>query len=110
MAESTWLLEQPRHRPICIRYELKLPHGQHPPVLPLNISFGITTLNVQHSNMKGVTVERDIQDLTKVNTLGSVRLHHVDTKEIILIPTPSEDPRDPLTWLVLPGALQLQQY
>ena len=56
--------------------------------------------------MKGVTVERDLQDLTKVNTLGSVRLHHVDTKEIILIPTPSEDPKDPLTWSVLSKAIK----
>lgn len=31
-------------------------------------------------------------------TLGNVRLRHAETKEIILIPTPSADPNDPLNW------------
>jgi hypothetical protein len=31
-------------------------------------------------------------------TLGNVRLRHVETNEIILIPTPTNDPNDPLTW------------
>ncbi len=33
-------------------------------------------------------------------TLGNVRLRHHDTAEIILIPAPSKDPRDPLNWCV----------
>ncbi|EME78795.1 uncharacterized protein MYCFIDRAFT_157527 [Pseudocercospora fijiensis CIRAD86] len=33
-----------------------------------------------------------------VNTLGSVQLHNVQTKEVLLIPTPSSDPNDPLNW------------
>lgn len=32
------------------------------------------------------------------NTLGNVRLRHHETNEIILVPTPSNDPNDPLNW------------
>ncbi|KAJ4415108.1 hypothetical protein N0V82_007547 [Gnomoniopsis sp. IMI 355080] len=32
------------------------------------------------------------------NTLGDVRLRHHETNEIILVPTPSADPNDPLNW------------
>ncbi|KAK7745338.1 hypothetical protein SLS53_002834 [Cytospora paraplurivora] len=31
-------------------------------------------------------------------TLGNVRLRHHETDEIILVPTPSNDPNDPLNW------------
>lgn len=31
-------------------------------------------------------------------TLGNVRLRHHETNEIILVPTPSSDPNDPLNW------------
>lgn len=31
-------------------------------------------------------------------TLGNVRLRHHETNEIILVPTPSNDPNDPLNW------------
>ncbi|KAK3328904.1 major facilitator superfamily domain-containing protein [Apodospora peruviana] len=34
----------------------------------------------------------------RVRTLGNVRLRHHDTHEIILVPTPSSDPHDPLNW------------
>lgn len=34
----------------------------------------------------------------KVETLGSVRHRHEHTNEIILVPTPSNDPNDPLNW------------
>lgn len=34
----------------------------------------------------------------KPNTLGRVRLHDENTNQIILIPSPSEDPDDPLNW------------
>ncbi|KAL4755708.1 MFS transporter [Aspergillus foveolatus] len=34
----------------------------------------------------------------KPNTLGRVHLHDKGTNQIILIPTPSEDPDDPLNW------------
>lgn len=34
----------------------------------------------------------------KVHTLGSVRLRHVATNEVILVPTPSNDVNDPLNW------------
>jgi hypothetical protein len=35
---------------------------------------------------------------TSVKTLGHLRLRHAETNEIILVPTPSSDPRDPLNW------------
>src|SRR5687768_6929144 len=38
--------------------------------------------------------------IRKVQTLGSVRQRDEHTNEIILIPTPSQDPNDPLNWLV----------
>lgn len=34
----------------------------------------------------------------RMRTLGNVRLRHHETNEIILIPTPSSDPNDPLNW------------
>jgi hypothetical protein len=37
-------------------------------------------------------------DVARVRTLGTVRLRHHATNEIILIPTPSNDPNDPLNW------------
>ena len=49
-------------------------------------------------NMVAVTAERDEEELRKVQTLGSVTLHRQGTKEVILIPTPSDDPNDPLNW------------
>jgi hypothetical protein len=30
--------------------------------------------------------------------LGTLRLRHQETQEILLIPTPSDDPNDPLNW------------
>lgn len=40
------------------------------------------------------------EPLTKMYTLGSVRQRNEHTDEIILIPTPSRDPNDPLNWYV----------
>jgi hypothetical protein len=37
---------------------------------------------------------------SRKRTLGNVRLRHHETNEIILIPTPSRDPNDPLNWYV----------
>lgn len=34
----------------------------------------------------------------RVETLGTVRHRHEHTQEIILVPTPSNDPNDPLNW------------
>jgi hypothetical protein len=50
--------------------------------------------------------ERDPEEIAQMNTLGTVRLRHIETNDIILIPTPSSDPNDPLNWSVfaLPGA------
>lgn len=38
-------------------------------------------------------------------TLGTVRLRDHHTNEVILIPTPSSDPNDPLNWYVVSPAL-----
>jgi hypothetical protein len=40
--------------------------------------------------------------LPKVKTLGTLQLRHKETQEIIYIPTPSNDPNDPLNWSVPP--------
>lgn len=47
---------------------------------------------------------------TRVRTLGNVRLRHHDTNEIILVPTPSSDPRDPLNWYILTLALSVLRH
>jgi hypothetical protein len=38
------------------------------------------------------TVERDFEDQKKKHTLGSLRLRHHESNQIILIPTPTNDP------------------
>lgn len=48
--------------------------------------------------MVGLTTERDVDEIQRVQTLGSVRLQKRGTRETILIPTPSADPNDPLNW------------
>lgn len=47
-----------------------------------------------------LTQTRDEQEVGKSTALGHLRLRHVETNEIILIPTPSNDPNDPLNWSV----------
>ncbi|KAH6650794.1 major facilitator superfamily domain-containing protein [Chaetomium tenue] len=46
----------------------------------------------------GAGHDADRVDKARRRTLGNVRLRHPDTNEIILIPTPSSDPNDPLNW------------
>jgi hypothetical protein len=52
-------------------------------------------------------VENHGDEKQRKRTLGSVRLMHHDTKALILVPTPTSDPDDPLNWygpiLVAPG-------
>jgi hypothetical protein len=43
-------------------------------------------------------IETASEPVKKIHTLGSVRHRHEHTNEIILIPTPSNDPNDPLNW------------
>ncbi|KAF7193306.1 putative MFS-type transporter [Pseudocercospora fuligena] len=55
------------------------------------------------NDLEQVTTIETLTDLQKekldhINTLGSVQLQNVQTKEIFLIPTPSSDPNDPLNW------------
>lgn len=56
--------------------------------------------------MDSITQSRHDENLQRVQTLGSVKLRHEDNKEIILIPTPSDDPNDPLNWYVKPCLLR----
>jgi hypothetical protein len=41
------------------------------------------------------------------NNLGGLRLRNEETNEIILIPTPTNDPNDPLNWYVLVQHLRI---
>lgn len=38
------------------------------------------------------------EKVVQKETLGNVRLRHHETNEIILVPTPTDDPGDPLSW------------
>ena len=44
--------------------------------------------------------EQKPQVMKRIHTLGSVRHRHEHTGQLILIPTPSKDPNDPLNWYV----------
>lgn len=41
-----------------------------------------------------------VAQVTPMRTLGTVRLRNHETNELILVPTPSNDPNDPLNWYV----------
>lgn len=48
---------------------------------------------------KTTGIDTDTHPVKKrVRTLGTVRLRHHETNEVILVPTPSDDPNDPLNW------------
>lgn len=47
------------------------------------------------------TFDPSVDVIKQVNTLGTLRLRHPETRNIILIPTPSQDPNDPLNWYVV---------
>lgn len=61
-------------------------------------------MEVENSDLeptKTVQIDATEQKLNitkRIHTLGSVRHRHEHTGEIILIPTPSKDPNDPLNW------------
>lgn len=46
----------------------------------------------QHPVMARTTAIRDPADVKKKNNLGSLQLRHVDSNQIILVPTPTNDP------------------
>lgn len=52
--------------------------------------------------------EDESVEVVRKRTLGNVRLRHHQTNEIILIPTPSNDPNDPLNWYT--NVLQYSRY
>lgn len=41
---------------------------------------------------------RKEEDTAQMKTLGHLRLRDYETNEVILVPTPSSDPKDPLNW------------
>jgi len=53
---------------------------------------------VASAAMTKYTTDRDAEEVQHGTNLGHVRLRHVETNDIILIPTPSNDPKDPLNW------------
>ncbi|PTB65290.1 MFS general substrate transporter [Trichoderma citrinoviride] len=42
--------------------------------------------------------EESFKEKTRKRTLGNLRLVHPETNAVILVPTPSSDPNDPLNW------------
>ncbi len=48
--------------------------------------------------MSSTPSDMPIEHAAKKETLGNVQLRHHETQEIILVPTPSDDPNDPLNW------------
>jgi len=47
---------------------------------------------------ESINVEPTKGPIKRVNTLGTVRHRHEHTNEVLLVPTPSADPNDPLNW------------
>ncbi|KAM0807165.1 putative Major facilitator superfamily (MFS) profile domain-containing protein [Seiridium cardinale] len=54
--------------------------------------------NNEMTTATGLDKVDSMAEETRTRTLGTVRLRHHETNEIILIPTPSNDPNDPLNW------------
>ncbi|KAK9421628.1 putative Major facilitator superfamily (MFS) profile domain-containing protein [Seiridium unicorne] len=54
--------------------------------------------NNEMTTATGLDKVDSMAEETRMRTLGTVRLRHHETNEIILIPTPSNDPNDPLNW------------
>ena len=74
-------------------YHLKTPSAV--PYLELNISYQVAmALEVSRAVDPGKAAG------TGVSTLGHIRLRDETTNHIILIPSPSDDPKDPLNWYV----------
>lgn len=42
----------------------------------------------------------EVREDTQLKTLGNLRLRDSETNNVILVPTPSSDPKDPLNWHV----------
>lgn len=45
--------------------------------------------------------EEHIKEKSRKRTLGNLRLIDQETNAVILVPTPSADPNDPLNWYVI---------
>jgi len=66
----------------------------------------LPAMEVENSDLeptKTVQIDVDATEqkhhiMKRIHTLGSVRHRHEHTGQIILIPTPSKDPNDPLNW------------
>jgi hypothetical protein len=57
--------------------------------------FGIETAGSVEQN--GAVGDNELK-VKHINTLGSVQLRHPTTNDLIQVPTPSNDPNDPLNW------------
>lgn len=70
---------------------------------PLGSNMGITSHVMATSSLEAGR-QGHLTEKARTRTLGNVRLRHQETSEIILIPTPSGAPDDPLNWyaLILP--------
>lgn len=55
-------------------------------------------------------VKFEEQENAQLKTLGHLRLRDEDTNEVILVPTPSNDPKDPLNWYFSPCPHILSDY
>lgn len=88
-------------------FSRRLPLEKGPHNLPEIPSRGQTNCIVKIVRTRGALDTNPVMDnntrhvaeeTTRARTLGNVRLRHPETNEIILIPTPSADPNDPLNW------------
>lgn len=61
-----------------------------------------TTTSISGDGLGGRVdkVSDDPVQPTEITTLGHIRLRDEETNQIILIPSPSDDPKDPLRWYV----------
>jgi hypothetical protein len=60
----------------------------------------MSTITATPVAVEAVNTEASKDLARRVVTLGSIRHRHEHTNEIILVPTPSSDPNDPLNWYV----------
>jgi hypothetical protein len=50
------------------------------------------------NHQEPIELSGNVSDKPHLETLGTVRLRHETTNELILVAKPSEDPDDPLNW------------
>lgn len=68
-------------------------HNSEPTTTPIRMAEDHITPVLHAGDLEDSKIEH-----SRHRTLGNVRLRHHETSEIILVPTPSNDPNDPLNW------------